>query len=828
MAGILSGLAGKGTQSAAATGYNPLLSITPLRDQPDQPDKLDSARIASHLRDYNRQTDTLLVADRQIEYNVRMLCNQQWSFWNWEAGQFMDVADWFSSEEQRWRQLPTINEELRWFVNTHSRLTENPPILTWLPGPDKLDADLAEVLDTLVKLDWRRAGMPTLHPEIMMWVVLAGRGHAVSRLDLTKGDWRPWMGSVPIPFADGQLRPIMGPDGQPKMTDQPVNDVPIKYDGTPNAVLAPNGEVVVIGKGHMERTGGVAVDVLSPLQVRGEWGPQLWHQKRWHAIQRFLTPEQVFEQYHVEVEPDVNTEGAANVAILERVLYGAGFYGTTRGMMGGSGYPGADVKGPLCTVFERWDAPLGFDPKLVGTWAEPMMETPDQPAQEAGHPPMHGNPGGRHIVFTPKTVISDGPREVRWPYTSPVRCWDFIRLPGRPRGTTSLESLHSPQRTVNKVTQLMQESLSLNSAPQRVVYEGFGIQPDDVDNAPNRVYLSTGEAGVKPMDFLIPPPMNPDTWRVLSIMMDNLDRLGNTKGTTGAPPSDDPSGVAVQELRFNADRDLGDTSRRAAEEYGRQAEDWRALYSLIYTLPQVINANGQENAAKTIVVWPELFAEGNTRVQADAESMLPEGRGERQARAERLWQLGAFGDPRDPTQWAQATDTYLELSRFPNYSQMVRPGGVDRVTADEENGQFLMGVPGQPVLPWYDDAVHIGRHLAIMKSREFLKQPQPVQQAMQFHLFQHQQQLEQKQMAQAASDAKMQMAAGTHPSQQPPTNGPQRGGGGGNRAHIGRGANDHPSLNNTESKPAAGAQPAQAPASQGGGRGPMQDSSPAQ
>ena len=826
MAGILSSLNSKGTHSSSSGGYNPLQSIVPLRDAPDQPDNRDSARIAAYLRDYNRQTDTLLVADRQIEYNVRMLCNQQWSFWNWEAGQFMDVADWFTAEEQRWRQLPTVNEELRWFVNTHSRLTENPPILTWLPGPDKTDADLAECLDTLVKLDWRRAGMSTLHPEIMMWVVLAGRGHAVSRLDLTKGDWRPWVGNAPIPMVDGQLQPLRGPDGQPMMTQQPVPDVPIKYDGTPNAVLAPNGQVVVIGKGHMERTGGVACDVLSPLQVRGEWGPQLWHQKRWHAIQRFLTPEQVFEQYHIEVEPDVNTEGAANVAILERVLYGAGFYGTSRGLVGGSGYPGADVKGPLCTVFERWDAPLAFDPKLVGTWAEPMMETPDEPGNGPLAAPTRGNPGGRHIVFTPKTVISDGPREVRWPHTSPVRCWDFIRLPGRPRGTTSLESLHSPQRTVNKLTQLLQDSTSLNGAPQRVVYSGFGIQPGDVDNAPNRIYLSTGTpADGPPIAFLNPPQLSPDTYRVLGIMMDNLDRLGGTKGTTGAPPSEDPSGVAVQELRFNADRDLGDTARRAAEEYARQAEDWRALYPLIYTLPQVIAAGGEENTARTIVVWPELFAEGNVRVQADAESMLPEGRGERQARAERLWQLGAFGDPRDPAQWAQATDNFLELSRFPNYSRMARPGGIDRVTAEEENGQFLLGVPGQPVLPWYDDAVHLKVHYDFMKSREFLKQPPQVQQAMQFHTMQHEMNQQKKQIAAAAAQAAQMRAAGIDPATQAGGGGghppPHGGHPGGNHRHVGKGGNakQPPGPGNTESRPTGVQPPAHNPKSRGGANG---------
>src|SRR5690348_2671876 len=315
MAGVLSGLTGKGTHSSPSSGYDPLKTIVPLREG-NQPDGRDQDRIEAYLRDYNRQTDTLLVADRQIEYNIRMLCNQQWNFYNWEAGQYMDISEWFTPEEQRWRQLPTVNDELRWFQNVHARLTENPPILTWLPGPDKTDADLAEVLDGLVKFDYRRAGMPTLWPEIVMWVLAAGRGHSVTTLDLSRGDWRPWVGSDRIPLWDGQTVdqqgapvPLLGPDGQPVLSEQPVDDVPFGPDGSPRAVLAPNGEPVVTGKGHMERTGGIGEFVPSPLQVRGEWGPQPWHQKRWHSVMRFMTPEQVYESWGVEVPPDVNAEG---------------------------------------------------------------------------------------------------------------------------------------------------------------------------------------------------------------------------------------------------------------------------------------------------------------------------------------------------------------------------------------------------------------------------------------------------------------------------------------------------------------------------------------
>lgn len=817
MSSLIGGLLSRSRSAAMAEGYDPLKARIPLRTN-NEPDEYDDDRIQAVLRDYNRQTDVLTIADRQIEYNVRMVCNQQWNYFDGANGQYIDVAQWFTAEEQKWRQLPTINEELRWFQNIHSRLTENPPILTWLPGPDQVDAQLAETLDTLAKHDWRSAQMPSLWPEVVMWVLIAGRGHCVSHLDLTKGAWRPWTGRARIPLWDGRSMdqegkpaPLVGPDGEPVLTEQEIPEVPIKHDGKPNAVMAPNGEVLVTGKGHMERSGGVGNYVPSPLQVRGEWGPQPWHQKRWHSVMRFMSPEEVWANWQVEVEPDVNVEGAANVNILERVLYGAGFYGTSRGLTGGSGYPGADVKGPLCTIIERWDAPLGFDPRLLGTWAEPMMETPDFPENpETGEPAVQGNPGGRHQVVSPNTVIIDGPREARWPFTSPIRTWDLIRVPGRPRGMTNLETLHSPQRTLNKMTHLAQEGVGLNAAPQRVLFEGFGIELDDVNNAPNKVYQATGVPSEHPpIQFLTPPPMNPDLWRLMGVMRDNLTRLGGLDGTEGAPPAPDASGEAIKEIRFNSDRDLGDFARRSAEEFGRQAEDYRALYPLIYTMPQVITITGDENAATTIAVYPELFAEGNVRVQADAESMLPEGRGERQARAAWMWKNGAFGDPRDPAAWSKATDTFLTISRFPSYSKLARPGGVDRETAEIENGRLMMGAPGQPVLPWYDDAVHLMYHEKFMKSVAFLKAPKPVQMAFEYHRMQHIMQLQNKMAQMAPAPGGPAGAGGPAPGgHQPPPDG-QSGPGG-------QQGTDH----------GAAAQPN----SRGGaqGRGPLSNSHPAQ
>ena len=713
---------GGAQQYAADLGvYNPLKQLVPLRDG-NTPDTMDSERINRFGYEYNSQTNVLLVRDRQIEYNVRMLCGQQWNVWHPTLGRFFDVSDWLSNDEKAWRKLPVINKLLNWYVITHARLTENPPVLTVLPGPDRIDAEAAEVLDTLFKKDWRDAGMESVHATIMMWVTIAGRAHALSRLDPSVGEWKPWIAAAHLTVVDDHGVPIPDPQhpGQPLKTPMAIPNVPLNADGSPNAVLhAGTAQVQPLGPPHMERSGGVAVDVYSPLQVRAQWGPQLWHTKRWHALQRFLTPEEVFEAWGIEVEPDISDAAAVNIATLERVLYGSGFYGAAQGRLG-TGWTDSSVKGALCTVYERWQAPLPYDERLEGTWAEQMVETPE-------------NPGGRHTVWTPTTCILDGPRERAWPFVSPIRCFDFITLPGRPSGTTSLEVLLGPQRSYNQSRSQLMEQAALLGNPQTVIDEDSGIQPNQMTNEPGKIYTAAKRPGVAAVEYIAAPGVSPDVIKAIAFAAQEIDEMGGLRGTEGSAPTDGSSGELVKELRFNADRLLGPTARAAVAEYGRLAEDWRELYKLIYTAQSIIAINGQDNLAETITVIPMMLTDAHVNIVPDVESMLPEGRGERQARAERMWKDGAWGDPLSE----DAREIYLEQARFPNYMRMSRPNGIDIDTARQENGKMLTGQLQQPVLPWYDHAAHLRVHERYMKRPEFLKQPQQVQLAFFFHRQQH-------------------------------------------------------------------------------------------
>ena len=126
--------------------------IPPLREQTfsEREQPLDSKRISYVRNLWHSQDHLLLARDRQVEENIRMLASEQWSVWSEGLGRFVDIAELMEDVDERWRQRPVINRLLIWFMLTHARLTENPPILSFLPSTgDRSDAQLAEVLDTV-------------------------------------------------------------------------------------------------------------------------------------------------------------------------------------------------------------------------------------------------------------------------------------------------------------------------------------------------------------------------------------------------------------------------------------------------------------------------------------------------------------------------------------------------------------------------------------------------------------------------------------------------------------------------------------------------------
>jgi hypothetical protein len=237
-----------------------------------------------------------------------------------------------------------------------------------------------------------------------------------------------------------------------------------------------------------------------------------------------------------------------------------------------------------------------------------------------------------------------------------------------------------------------------------------------------------------------------------------MDYLGNLEGAEGAPPTRDASGELVKELRFNTDRFLGPTMRRAAGVMGRVVEDWMALLPSIWDEEKIIAYAGEDSVTRTVTVLPQMFEEGAVNVHVDIESMLPEGRGERQTRIYRMYADGLLGMPGSP----EARKAYFDLARFPHMGRAIRPGGVHRSTAEQENGRLVQGVPAAEIqtFQWYDNEIHLWIHEEFMASPEFLKLDPQVQNEFHQHWIVHKA-IQQLQMeAQMAAQLQMQQAEG--------------------------------------------------------------------
>ena len=727
-----------------ASGGDASVRLPPLRQDPRTEAPTDGALLARLKGEWSAQDNVMRARDLSIEEVVSFLCNRQWIQYNDITGRHYDITEWMTEEEKRWRQRPVVNLMLPWFLLTHARMTENPPIITMVPGPDQKDAQLAEILDVLCKLTWKQAGMTDVIDRLYAWMIASGEVYWMSRIDLTKGEFRPRIGKTRVELLAPDGTPIPGPDGSGEIE---AEGVPLDENYMPMAVMdAETGQLIPTGEPFYDREGQIVVDVLPAMCVRGAFGGNTpWHEKPWHMTVGYYTPEHVWDTWGVEVAADA--EGSVGVdASIEALLFGHGHFTPNDRTFLAQGGAAEGAKRNLVKVYQRWEKPSMRDPQL--------RQTPT-------------NPGGRYTVFTETRVLVDGSRPVAFPYTSPIRKGEFVRIPGRPAGTTVAVSLLGPQRTYNKRRAQLGEHAALTANPKAVIDQTSGIEEGQWTNEPGTAIVATMRPNVDPVRWLSPPSLGASVLEDASMAREEMEYIGSTKGTGGEPLSPDESGEARKERRFDSDRYVGPTQRRITEEMGRMYEDWRALLPVIYDEARVVRDAGEDNVFRSVLVMPELFTTGTVNVSPDLESMMPESRGERQSRFYQLWKEGALGDPADP----EVRTRFLEMSRFPHLSRASRFGSVDAQTADQENGALLVGEP-VPVLPFYDHAEHLRMHNRFRKTREYLKVLPEIRMAFDLHCQQHEFLLAEQQMA--AQMEAMAMQGGAPP-----------GGGGGPRPSPG-------------------------------------------
>ena len=499
------------------------LTYIPFRKDPSTGDSQDGDRIGLVRGRWVSQDASLLPYHRQVEENVRMICGRQWDVWSPILGQYVDVTRWMTEDERRWRQKPVVNRMMYWFMLTHARLTENPPVVTFQPETsDRIDALLAEASDTILKTIWHDVDMLEALDRLFAMLVPGGQAFLKSRVDFNAGD----PDYVPIQQADGTY------------------------------IL------------QEQKSGQIAVDVLNPLECRGEWNAKPWHKKRWHIHRSFLTPLEVYETWGVKVPPDTfqvaNTDGTGGY--LTRMLFGSGYFGAASAKEYGATVQGmgteAARKEGYVTVDEMWEAPTPAIPDYAQ---------------------VGDSAGGRLLIVTRSEVLWDSQRPYPFRNVSPLRCFTFVNLPGRPVGSTPQEMMNPIQKTYNRGVAQFLEHRNLVTNPILLVDHASGINPGQITNAPGQQIHYNAKPGVNdPIHFLEPPPLSADVWKTQEWLENQLDFLGNLAGSTGETPSDDSSGELMKQLRYNSDRFIGATVKRSVGEIVRMIEDWMTILPTLW------------------------------------------------------------------------------------------------------------------------------------------------------------------------------------------------------------------------------------------------------
>lgn len=658
---------------------------------------------------------------RQVEDSLRMVAGRHWDVWISSEGRFVDVSRWMDENERKWRQRPIFNWIGYWYMITHAKLTENPPVITFLPAtPDRQDAILAEVMDPIFKYLWDVVNMPEIVDAHGRWVVGTGSGILKSFWDPDAGSVQDAIGPALVPLLDSMARPMLDENGQ--QHELLVENVPHQFsnerDGNPVPMVEPlaGGGYQMTGDAAQIPAGQINTRSLNPLAVRSSREPVPHWEKQWDVERMVLHVDEIKERWGVECEPE---KGVGEDNTLDEILFGLGNIGATGHAVHAS-FGQQDMSG-FCVVYEGWERP------------------------------REGAPEGRHSVLTRSKLLQDGKNPIA-PQFRPYQRTDFISLPDRPFGKTPVEDLAPINRAYNRGWGQILEHRNLMTNPKWVVDSLSGIT--DVTNRPGEVLTALKRPGVHALEAVMPPQLPQVVYEIQAMLKGEMQDIGSLRsGSEGDAPTYEASGELVKELRFNDDRYIGPAGRRFVNSTARLASEWQALLEFGWDDESMIRVAGESNAARFITVRKDMF-QGRVNVKGVAESMLPEGRGERQKRLD-SWLDRQLIDPQQ----------YFEMVNHPHLGRAARPGGVDTAMAEHEHAQMLRGVFVMPIEP-HDDGVHVELHRRFMAAPEFMELDPGIQ-AM---FLQHKQMHEQQQLQKAlVEQQKMMLLAppeedGTDPS----------------------------------------------------------------
>jgi hypothetical protein len=292
----------------------------------------------------------------------------------------------------------------------------------------------------------------------------------------------------------------------------------------------------------------------------------------------------------------------------------------------------------------RW----GVDIKPDSVSAAPDVSLPFSNAEDASEPtvkkvnigyflPNAAMPQGRYVVWInePHQILEDGP----WPYPFnelPLVKFPGIRVPGAVYDTCETEHAIPIQKEVNRTISQIVQYKNLTIKPR--VWAPVGSLATRLTTEGGALYEYNPIAGEKPEVERL-PALPPYVFEHLAEQSARLkDIFSVTEVTEGQLPPNLEAGVAIDLLQEMATDRLAPRVKLIERALARAGEQMLKLAQTYYVEPRLLQIKGSGGAIQ-VRRFKGADLEGAS-IRVDVGSGLPRTRAARQARIERLVELG--------------------------------------------------------------------------------------------------------------------------------------------------------------------------------------------
>lgn len=416
-----------------------------------------------------------------------------------------------------------------------------------------------------------------------------------------------------------------------------------------------------LSPGETLKEGNVRTTMVDPMDFLVDPGATTEDDAMWMMHSTLRTPAWVFNKYGVRVQPDGRTSHAPE-----------------------SGYWSQ-------TVDKRVERTVSVDELWIRPGRYPTGIEDDE---------VLDFPNGYVVTVCNGRVLDHGPM----PYEDlPFIFFPAIRSPREFWGDTIMNSLRSPQASLNKTVSQIVQANDIMGNPQWLLPNGSNVPEADRDSRP-AIWIRYDPvlSGIKP-EPVQPPTVSIGVFRHVEFLLQILQQISGQHegGVAGGSAGGVESGVGLEAL---AERDTTRMHATAAE-IGRAIEKWAqktaALVQEYWAAPRIVTVSGSYMESETLEFSGEDI-KSSFEIRVVPESVIPQSKAAKFQKAFTLYQAGLLSARDARKRMGEETHEELTLEQL----QINRARDENRQARDTGQIQTL-----QEQMSLEDHVLHIEEHL---------------------------------------------------------------------------------------------------------------------